>query len=245
MDHKKIGIVTPWFGMEIPGGAEAEIRGLALHLAQAGVKLEILTTCVKEFLSDWSVNYHKEGLTKEQGIPVRRFRVRKRDTAQFDQVNRKLMTGQMPLTKEEEETYVREMINSPGLYSYMEEHKEEYTVFVFIPYMFGTTYYGMQVCPEKSVLIPCLHDESYIYLEVFQELFPKIAGMVFLSKPEYELADQVYDLGNVNTEVLGAGVNTDISFDAKRFREKYQIFDNFLLYAGRKRSYAASIFYGI
>ena len=54
MDHKKIGIVTPWFGMEIPGGAEAEIRGLALHLAQAGVKLEILTTCVKEFLSDWS-----------------------------------------------------------------------------------------------------------------------------------------------------------------------------------------------
>ena len=144
MDHKKIGIVTPWFGMEIPGGAEAEIRGLALHLAQAGVKLEILTTCVKEFLSDWSVNYHKEGLTKEQGIPVRRFRVRKRDTAQFDQVNRKLMTGQMPLTKEEEETYVREMINSPGLYSYMEEHKEEYTVFVFIPYMFGTTYYGMQ-----------------------------------------------------------------------------------------------------
>ena len=234
MDHKKIGIVTPWFGMEIPGGAEAEIRGLALHLAQAGVKLEILTTCVKEFLSDWSVNYHKEGLTKEQGIPVRRFRVRKRDTAQFDQVNRKLMTGQMPLTKEEEETYVREMINSPGLYSYMEEHKEEYTVFVFIPYMFGTTYYGMQVCPEKSVLIPCLHDESYIYLEVFQELFSRIAGMIFHAQPEFELANRVYDLSNVHTEILGEGVNTELVYDAGRFREKYQIKDDFILYAGRK-----------
>ena len=58
---KKIGIVTPWFGMDIPGGAEAETRGLALHLVQAGVELEILTTCVKEFSSDWNVNFHKEG----------------------------------------------------------------------------------------------------------------------------------------------------------------------------------------
>lgn len=234
MDNKKIGIVTPWFGMDIPGGAEAEIRGLALHLLWAGVELEVLTTCVKEFLSDWSVDYHKEGLTEEQGIPVRRFRVRKRDTAAFDQVNRKLMTGQMPLTKEEEETYVREMVNSPRMYAYMEEHKEEYAVFVFIPYMFGTTYYGMQVCPEKSVLIPCLHDESYIYLEVFKELFPKIAGMVFLAQPEYELAAKTYDLSSVKTEVLGAGVNTEISYHAKRFREKYQMFDEYLLYAGRK-----------
>lgn len=205
MDRNKIGIVTPWFGMDIPGGAEAEIRGLALHLVQAGVELEVLTTCVKEFLSDWSVDYHKEGLTEEQGIPVRRFRVRKRDTAAFDQVNRKLMEGRLPLTKEEEETYVREMVNSPRLYAYMEEHKEEYAVFVFIPYMFGTTYYGMLVCPEKSVLIPCLHDESYIYLDVFKQLFPKIAGMIFLSKPEYELAGRVYDLSRVRTQVWGLG----------------------------------------
>lgn len=234
MDNKKIGIVTPWFGMDIPGGAEAEIRGLALHLVQAGTKLEVLTTCVKEFLSDWSVDFHKEGLTEEQGIPVRRFRVRKRDTAAFDQVNRKLMTGQIPLAKEEEETFVREMINSPRMYAYMEEHKEEYAVFVFIPYMFGTTYYGMQVCPEKSVLIPCLHDESYIYLGVFKELFPKIAGMIFHAQPEYELANRVYDLRCVRTGVLGEGVDTELVYDERRFRDKYKILNDFILYAGRK-----------
>lgn len=231
---KKIGIVTPWFGMDIPGGAEAEIRGLALHLVQAGVELEIMTTCVKEFLSDWSVDYHKEGLTKEGGIAVRRFRVRKRDTAGFDAVNLKLMQGQIPLTDEEEETYVREMINSPRLYAYMKEHVEEYGVFVFIPYMFGTTYYGMQVCPEKSVLIPCLHDESYIYLNVFKKLFSRIAGMIFHAKPEYELAEKVYDLSRVNTAVLGEGADTELVYEAGRFREKYHIFDEFILYAGRK-----------
>ena len=234
MLDKKIGIVTPWFGMDIPGGAEAEIRGLTLHLVEAGVKLEILTTCVKEFLSDWSTNYYKEGIAEENGIIIRRFEVRKRDTEKFDAVNSKLMRNQMPLTKEEEKTYVEEMINSPHLYEYMRTHQEEYSVFVFIPYMFGTTYYGMQVCPEKSVLIPCLHDESYIYMDVFKELFGKIAGMIFHAKPESDLAHKVYNLDNVKTAVLGEGVYTDLEFDAERFRKKYKISDSFILYAGRK-----------
>lgn len=231
---KKTAIVTPWFGMNIPGGAEAEIRNLALHLVRDGMKLEILTTCVKEFQSDWSLNYHTPGRSVEQGIPVRRFRVRKRDTAAFDAVNLKLMRGQLPLTREEEHTYIREMVNSPQLYDYIRRHADEYAVFVFIPYMFGTTYYGMRICPEKSVLIPCLHDESYIHLRIFKKLFAGIGGMIFHSWPEYELAERVYDLSRVKTVVLGEGVDTDITYSPGRFREKYQINGEFVLYAGRK-----------
>lgn len=233
---KKIGFVTPWFGMDIPGGAEAELRGLVLHLAEAGVQLEILTTCVKEFLADWNVNYYKEGLTEERGIKVRRFPVRKRDTAKFDAVNFKLMNNLIPLAKEEEKIYVEEMVNSPALYKYMEDNKENYAGFVFIPYMFGTTYYGMQVCPERSILIPCFHDESYVYLNVFKELYNKIAGIIFHAQPEYELAHRIYDLSNVNTKVLGEGVYTDLEYDAERFREKYNIKSPYMLYAGRKDS---------
>lgn len=231
---KKIGIVTPWFGMDIPGGAEAETRGLALHLSQAGVELEVLTTCVKEFSSDWNNNFHKEGLIVEKGIAVRRFPVRKRDTNAFDAVNLRLIQNRIPLTQEEEDIFVREMINSPKMYTYMKEHTDDYAVFLFIPYMFGTTYYGMQVCPEKSVLIPCLHDESYIYINLFRKLFSKIAGMIFLAQPEFELAQKVYDLSRVKTVVMGAGVNTELECSAIRFREKYQIPGKFILYAGRK-----------
>lgn len=43
---KKLGFVIPWFGEKIPGGAEAELRGLTRHLAESGIELEILTTCV-------------------------------------------------------------------------------------------------------------------------------------------------------------------------------------------------------
>ena len=35
---KKIGFVTPWYGEEIPGGAEAELRGVVHHLKDAGAE---------------------------------------------------------------------------------------------------------------------------------------------------------------------------------------------------------------
>lgn len=232
---KKIGFVTPWYGENIPGGAEAALRDITNHLFQAGMKIEILSTCVKEFQSNWNCNYYKPGITYESGgIKVQRFKVRKRNTAAFDQVNLKLMQHRMPISSSEEEIYVREMINSPDLYAYIRTHKDEYSAFVFIPYMFGTTYYGVQECLEKAVMIPCFHDESYIYMKNFRTVFSKVAGMMFNAQPEAELTARVYDLSNVKTAVMGLGVDTHLTFDAKRFREKYKITEPFFLYAGRK-----------
>ena len=233
---KKIGFVTPWFGIDIPGGAEAELRGWATHLLEVGQEVEVLTTCVKDFSSDWNENYHKEGFTIEGGIGVRRFKIRKRDTRAFDKVNYKIINNQMPLTDAEEQTYVNEMINSPGLYKYIKENEKDYSLFVFIPYMFGTTYFGMQQVLNKSVLIPCFHDESYIYMRVFKKCFSKAAGMIFNSLPECDLAHRVYELSNVYTQVIGIGIDIDITFNASRFRAKYGINTSFILYAGRKDS---------
>ena len=232
---KKIGFVTPWYGENISGGAEAALRDITNHLFQAGMEIEILSTCVKEFHSNWNCNYYKPGVTFESGgIPVRRFKVRKRDVQAFDQVNIKLMNHDMPLSAAEEETFVREMINSPDLYAYIRKNKEEYSAFVFIPYMFGTTYYGVQECFEKAVMIPCFHDESYVYMKNFHDVFSKVAGMMFNAQPEAELTERVFDIRNVKAEVMGLGVDTHLTFDADRFREKYHITEPFILYAGRK-----------
>lgn len=231
---KKIAFVCPWYGDAIKGGAEAELRGIAKHMAASGVDVEIITTTVKEFTADWSKNYYKTGVTEEGGLAVRRFKVRKRDVRAFDAVNEKLMNNRLPLSEEDEETYFREMVNSPDLYAYIRENKEAYGLFVFIPYMFGTTYYGIQECYEKAVIIPCLHDESYIYMNKFQQKFPKVAGMIFHAQPECDLAKKVYGLEQVNTKVLGEGVDTGMSYDAEAFRKKYKISEPFILYAGRK-----------
>lgn len=172
-------------------------------------------------------------MTVENGITVRRFKVDKRDEVAFDNINWKLMRN-MPITQEEEGVYIREMVNSSALYQYMSDHEDEYGLFVLIPYMFGTTYYGVKVNPSKAVLIPCFHDESYFYMNIYKELYSKAAGIIYHSAPEKELAEKTYDLQNVTQAVLGEGVDTNISGDAHRFREKYKIKNPFMIYAGRK-----------
>ena len=172
---RKIGFVTPWYGEEIGGGAEAELRGIVHHLQEAGVKLEVLTTCVRSFSGDWGRNELPEGASREAGIPVRRFPVRERDRLAFDRVNGKIMRGER-VTPEEEQIFCREMVNSPALVDYLRTHGEEYALFVLIPYMFGPVYYASRVYPEKTVLIPCLHEESYAHMRVFERCFRHLAG---------------------------------------------------------------------
>ena len=102
---KKIAFVIPWYAEKIPGGAEMETREVTKHLHQAGMEVEILTTCVREFVSDWNENYYPEGIEIIQEIPVRRFKVRKRNTKVFDEINLKLMNHIQP-TEQEEKIFI-------------------------------------------------------------------------------------------------------------------------------------------
>lgn len=229
----KLAFVTPWYG-NIPGGAESECRRTVENLKKHGVEVEILTTCVKEFLSDWSTNFYKEGTYDLNGVTIRRFMVRKRDTVRFDKINYKLMRN-LKISPEEEQIFMREMVNSPNLYTYISEHGTDYDYFLFIPYMFGTTYYGSRIYPEKSILIPCLHDESYAYLEIYKTMFENVKGIIYHASPEKVLANRLYNLSNKQT-VLGEGIDMDFAYEPDRFREKYGIKNDFILYAGRKEA---------
>lgn len=230
---KKIAFVIPWYAEKIPGGAEMETREVTKHLKSAGMDVEILTTCVREFVSDWSVNYYPEGTEIINDIPVKRFKARKRDTHKFDEINIKLMNGQR-ITPDEEKVFICEMVNSPDLYKYISAHKAEYTAFVYIPYMFGTTYFGIKTCPEKAVMIPCFHDEAYIYMDIFREMYSQVAGMIFNARPELELAERVYNTENVEKIVMGIGMDISLETNLQRFRDKYNIREPFIIYAGRK-----------
>lgn len=243
----KIAFVIPWYGKDIPGGAENECRKTALNLKARGFDVEILTTCVKDFHSNWNKNYHREAIEIIEGLPVRRFKVKKRDTKRFDAVNYKLMNTDMawlrrnrvsnpvcsPVSADEESIYINEMINSPALYDHIESSYNNYDFFIFIPYMFGTTYFGSMRCGEKAVLIPCLHDESYAYMSIYKDMFKKAKGIIFHASAEGRLAERLYGSG-LNGVVAGEGIDTEFTCKGERFLKKYSIDSPFILYAGRK-----------
>lgn len=230
-----ISFVVPWYGPDVPGGAEAEARRTVQQLHRAGVPVEVLTSTTRDLYADWSRDYHSVGLSAIEGVPVRRFAVRPRDGAAFDAINGRLMRNQ-PISAADELTYISQMVRVPELYEFMAREAAA-RLYVLIPYMFSTTYYGAQVCPERTVIIPCLHDESYARLGIYREVLPLSRSLVFHTETERRLADRLFPAppGQIR-EVLGEGVDTDKKGDAQRFRQKYGIDGPFVLYAGRRET---------
>jgi glycosyltransferase involved in cell wall biosynthesis len=225
-----LAFVIPWYG-DIPGGAEAECRATARALAARGVPVEILTTCARDHASGWS-DHHPDGVAIEDGLTVRRFKVRPRDPERYARLQWRLDLGGQ-LGAREEETFVRESIHSTDLYAYLAAERDRYW-YAFIPYCFGTTWEGSLVAPERSLLIPCLHDEPFARLRATHRMLREVRAVCFHVPAERALGESVAREDPGNFFLVGEGVDTSASGNGDRFRRKYEIPEPFLLYAGRK-----------
>jgi glycosyltransferase involved in cell wall biosynthesis len=105
---------------------------------------------------------------------------------------------------------------------------------IFIPYLFGTTWAGSRLVPEKSIIIPCLHDEPYARLSIFEEMFKRVRGMIFNSEPERALAQRLYGFDSARSAIAGMGVDKREEYLPDRFRKKFKIREPFLMCAGRR-----------
>jgi glycosyltransferase involved in cell wall biosynthesis len=226
-----LAFVVPWFGRDIPGGAEAECRATARALRNRGVPVEILTTCARDHASPWA-DHHPDGVTEEDGFVVRRFKVRPRDAERYGRLQWRLDLG-ATLTSFEEEDFVRESINSTDLYGYLAAERDRYW-YVFIPYCFGTTWEGALVVPERSLLIPCLHDEPFARLKWTRRILRAVRAACFHVPAERALAERLAGADPERFPVVGEGVDPPPPGDGARFRRKHRVLDPYLLYVGRK-----------
>ncbi len=229
----RIAFVTPWFGEAIPGGSETQARTTVRHLHEAGMEVEVLTTCIRDMYDDWGHNHHAPGTEDSNGVSVRRFPVKKRKAKVFHRLNRRLMDGQS-ITPREERTFIREMFVAPSLYRYIKLHQRDY-LFIFIPYMFASTYHGVLAAPERSLVIPCLHDETYARLGIYRDMLRSAKGLLFNTNAEAVLATSIIGPADGQIRrVMGEGLDVGVEGDAGRFRAKYQLDGPIVLYAGRR-----------
>jgi glycosyltransferase involved in cell wall biosynthesis len=229
----KIAFVAPFFGKDAAGGAEFAARSVALHLADSGIDVEILTTCLKDLPSGITNNIHRPGTSRDGKLTIRRFKAETPDMANFGELNDFIIDGGK-LTDREELQFMSRHVNSIDLLNYIAEHEADYDRFCFIPYLFGTTCFGIMIAPHKSIMIPCLHDEGYANLEIIKRAINAAQHLIFNARPEQILAQKLYGISDSQGTHIGLGVETDISCNAERFRHKFGIREPFLLYAGRR-----------
>jgi len=246
----RIAFVITWYGRNIGGGAEAECRGLAtaVHRIRKDVQVEILTTCLKEFAANWDINHYSPGVYFEEGIRIRRFEALAKDRSEFHPLNYfRLMPPilydlygedgkiRSPLCEAEEQEYIQNMVISPGLFDYIREHQSEYDFFVFIPYMFASTALGSAIVPDKAVIIPCLHQERYAFMQIYRDMMQRSAGVMFHVPAEQRFANRIYEIRPERQFLIGEKVEIEVEpGQPERFRHKYDIHVPFILYAGRK-----------
>ncbi len=194
MKPERYAFVLPRYDASIGGGAETLVGTLALELAAAGdiahpPEVEIWATCAKDHRT-WA-NHFPEGSEKVGNLTVRRFPVDERDLAIFIGAEHHLQQGRA-LDPSRQLDWLENSVNSKALYRHIHAHGASFDALFFAPYLFATTFWGAMIHPERSFLIPCLHDEAYAYFEVFQHVFHKVRGLIFNADAEQSLAERLY-----------------------------------------------------
>ena len=228
----RIAFVTPRYGDGVVGGSEAVIAEAARGLAERGHDVEILTTCARNHFS-WE-NEFEPGSFDESGMTVHRFlTVSSGRHLLTRELEMKLQRGDR-LSPAEEVAWVNGRLRVPDLYLRLLATAIDYDAVVLSPYLFWTTIYGVAAMPERAIIMPCLHDESYAWLSIVKESLSSAGGVWFLSEPEHQLAHRVASSLSPHHDVVGAAVDVPEHYDPAGFRARHRLSRPFVFYAGRR-----------
>jgi glycosyltransferase involved in cell wall biosynthesis len=97
---------------------------------------------------------------------------------------------------------------STGLNQYLYKHRSAYDVFVFQTYLYCTTFFGLPLVADRSILVPTAHDELPIYLKIFDQIVPGARHLICLTPEELAFLRRRFAQFDLSGEVVGLGVDT-------------------------------------
>jgi glycosyltransferase involved in cell wall biosynthesis len=210
-----VAIITPWFGENLVGGAELLAWELAFGLRDRIERVSVLTTCAASFHSPWNVDAHPPGEYEIDGVRIVRFPVDRNDPQRFTEINRKLLAAPRerlkagaPLLEERElNDFLHHNINSTKLLSHLARNEDAFDALVFMPYLYGLVLRGWRIAPQRTAVIPLLHDEVYAYLPPAAALFRGAGMLLFTTPGSLELGRRLYGPGILpRSRVVGCGI---------------------------------------
>ena len=226
----RVAFVVQRYGKEVVGGAELHCRWVAEHVATRH-QVEVLTTTGVDYLS-WQ-NVLPPGESRLNGVTVRRFPiVRERRIERFDPVANKVCFFEH--TDEEERQWLEEHGPvTPELVEHLRRHEREYDAIVFFSYRYWTTYFGMQVAPGKSLLVPTAEHDRVLYLRLFRDFFRLPVATAFNTPEEKDLIERVTGNANLPGEVVGTGIDQPAVVPVEEVAPRLDLLGDYVVYVGR------------
>lgn len=203
----RVGFVTPRYGPEVIGGAEAAARALAEHLVSVvGWQAEVFTSCALDHLS-WG-NEIEPGLSELNGVRVHRFSSVAQRGRDFYDLDGKLRRAPRRTTMTQAERWVE--LNGPVVPQLIEAvAASNVDVFAFYPYLYYPTVRAIGKVTKPAVLHPAAHDEPALYFPVYGPTFSSADGLCYHTASERALVQGLYQVAERPQIVLGLGVGED------------------------------------
>ena len=227
----RLAFVPPRYGTEIVGGSEAVMREAAHGFARRGWDVEVLTTCARDHYT-WRNEYPPGATPHHDGVVVHRFPVEGAKPRRWRvRIEERIQAGER-VSLDDQLAWLDGLFRVPALFHHLVVNSDRYDAVILSPYLFWTTVTGATVVPDRTIVMPCLHDEPYARLEVLQPVLSDVARLWFLSEPEHQLAHETATLPA--HDLTGAGVNIPASYDPEGFRARHGLTRPYLLFAGRR-----------
>lgn len=228
----KVAFVVQRCGVEVNGGAEQYCLQVAQKMARHW-QTEVLTTCALDYMT-WD-NFYPAGTEQLGATLVRRFSVDyPRNIEQFNRLSGQLDIRQKKATLEEQETWMRAQgPMSSALLAYLGDGRARYDAFIFVGYLYATTYFGLPVVRDKAWLVPLGHDEWPIYFSMWDTFFSVPQGFIFNTEAEREFLQRRFSTNPLPGPVTGVGIEIADQVNSETFRTRYNLDVPFLLYVGR------------
>lgn len=226
----KLAIVVQRYGTEIAGGAELHARHVAEHLSKFA-EVEVLTSCARDYVT-WR-NELPPGRDEVNGVPVRRFRVRRpRSVPRFGRLSTRVFRETHSVS-DELAWLDAEGPASPALVDHIRSSRATYDFFLFWSFRYYQAYHGAKAVADRAVLVPTAEREPALCVSLFGPLLSGVRGVVYLTPEERDLVNSASGNGSVPSIVAGSGSEIPARVEPERFRQKYGIRGPFAIYVGR------------
>jgi glycosyltransferase involved in cell wall biosynthesis len=226
----KLAVVVQRYGADINGGAELHARYIAERLAPHA-DVRVLTTCARDYIT-WR-NELPPGHDRVNGVEVERFAVsRERVAEDFARRSRRVFDSYHSLD-DELRWLVSEGPVCPGLIERLRRRPGEFDFVLLFSVRYYQAYFGAQAVPERAVLVPTAEREASLGLRVFQRVFRGVRAIMYNSFEEQALIGELSSNQHVPGVVVGVGSEIPAAVDGDRARQKFGLFDPFIVYVGR------------
>lgn len=232
-----ITIVVTWYGPDTAGGAETAARKLAIALHKSGRNVEVWASNARDVYAPHEP-YYALGISHDEGVTVRRFAIspllEKGELPKFISQQSNIRSLLQHIQADEREFVILSTLAYSDDLLQAIAHDQSNRQFIFVPYPFPSSVWGVMLAPDRSYLLPCMHDEPYAYHRITNWQMTHAKGLLANSAAERDFILRQYKLPTERVSLTRLGIDLGVTGDGARFKSQFAINTPMLFFAGRK-----------